>query len=159
MLFGVLCLRPEMPWARVFPLRLMLRLGAEYRYYPAPLVSTRWEHPVLGILDILVRIRIPGSVSKFSQRYIAKMIGFACNSRLPLANYLKGRPITFCNSTKSPFSKLPKGNGAPYAKSGKFSRNCMRYSMNLRQFAKRSQITFGALAKGNLFPFAMFSKK
>ena len=98
---------------------------------------------------------------EFSQRYIAKMIGFACNSRIPLAKCLKGRPITFCNSTKSylsPFSKLPKGNRAPHANSVKLRRNCMRYSVNLRQFAKRAQITFGAIAKGNLLPFAMCFK-
>ena len=89
------------------------------------------------------------------------MIGFACNSRIPLAKCLKGRPITFCNSTKSylsPFSKLPKGNRAPHANSVKLRRNCMRYSVDFRQFAKRAQITFGAIAKGNLLPFAMCLK-
>ena len=40
-LFGVLITRWEMPWARVFPLRLLLRLGAESRYYPTPLWSWR----------------------------------------------------------------------------------------------------------------------
>ena len=30
-LFGVLMTRWEVPWAKLFPLRLMLRLGAEYR--------------------------------------------------------------------------------------------------------------------------------
>lgn len=33
--------RWETPWARLFPIRLVLRLGAEYRYYPCPLVSIR----------------------------------------------------------------------------------------------------------------------
>lgn len=47
-LFGVLIMRWEIPWARVFPLRLMLRLGAEFRYYPAPLVSVRGRKPVYG---------------------------------------------------------------------------------------------------------------
>jgi hypothetical protein len=50
----------------------------------------------------------------------------------------------------SPFSKLPKGNGAPNTNSVKLRMNCMRYSINLRQFAKRAQITFGAIPKGNL---------
>jgi hypothetical protein len=59
----------------------------------------------------------------------------------------------------SPFSKLPEGNGAPHANSVKLRRNCMRYSINLRQFAKRAQITFGAIAKGNLLTFAMCLKK
>lgn len=35
--------RWETPWAKVFPLRLVLRLGAEYRYYPCPLVSVRFR--------------------------------------------------------------------------------------------------------------------
>lgn len=48
LLFGVLIMRWEIPWARVFPLRLMLRLGAEFRYYPAPLVSVRGRKPVYG---------------------------------------------------------------------------------------------------------------
>jgi MAD (mothers against decapentaplegic) interacting protein len=48
LLFGVLIMRWEVPWARVAPLRLMLRLGAEFRYYPAPLVSVRCRKPVYG---------------------------------------------------------------------------------------------------------------
>ena len=40
-LFGVLITRWEMSWARVFPLRLLLRLGADSRYYPTPLWSYR----------------------------------------------------------------------------------------------------------------------
>jgi hypothetical protein len=50
-------------------------------------------------------------------------------------------------------SKLAKGNAAPQANSLKLGRNCMRYSINLRQFVERVQITFGAAAKGNLFTF------
>lgn len=38
-LIGILIHRYEVPWAKVFPLRLMLRLGAQYRYYPCPHVS------------------------------------------------------------------------------------------------------------------------
>lgn len=38
-LIGILIHRWEMPWAKIFPLRLMLRLGAMYRYYPCPHVS------------------------------------------------------------------------------------------------------------------------
>lgn len=45
-LFGVLLTKWEMPWARVFPLRLLLRLGAESRYYPCPLWSTRERQTV-----------------------------------------------------------------------------------------------------------------
>jgi hypothetical protein len=35
----------------------------------------------------------------------------------------------------------------------------MRCSITLRQFAKSAQITFGAIAIGNLLPFAMCLKK
>ncbi|XP_025160355.1 uncharacterized protein LOC105187269 isoform X2 [Harpegnathos saltator] len=42
-LVGLLIHRWETPWAKVFPLRLLLRLGAEYRYYPCPLVSVRFR--------------------------------------------------------------------------------------------------------------------
>ncbi|KAK6639918.1 hypothetical protein RUM43_008195 [Polyplax serrata] len=45
-LVGILIQRSEVPWARVFPFRLMLRLGAEFRYYPCPLVSVRFREPV-----------------------------------------------------------------------------------------------------------------
>lgn len=44
---------------QVFPLRLMLRMGAEFRYYPCPLVSTRNRKPVFceighTIMNLLV---------------------------------------------------------------------------------------------------------
>lgn len=50
---------------QVFPLRLMLRMGAEFRYYPCPLVSTRNRKPVFceighTIMNLLVvNISIP----------------------------------------------------------------------------------------------------
>ncbi|XP_039286923.1 uncharacterized protein LOC111051534 isoform X2 [Nilaparvata lugens] len=40
-LVALLIHRWETPWARLFPIRLELRLGAEFRYYPCPLVSVR----------------------------------------------------------------------------------------------------------------------
>lgn len=43
---AVLIHRWEVPWARIFPLRLMLRLGALYRYYPCPHVSVRGRDSV-----------------------------------------------------------------------------------------------------------------
>ena len=54
--------RWETPWAKVFPLRLVLRLGAEYRYYPCPLVSVRFREAVyfeIGhtIMKVLVDFR------------------------------------------------------------------------------------------------------
>lgn len=45
-LIGILIHRWETPWAKVFPIRLMLRLGAEFRYYPCMLVSLRGRRPV-----------------------------------------------------------------------------------------------------------------
>ncbi|KAF7993445.1 hypothetical protein HCN44_010040 [Aphidius gifuensis] len=45
-LVGLLVHRWETPWAKIFPLRLILRLGAEYRYYPCPLVSVRYRDAV-----------------------------------------------------------------------------------------------------------------
>lgn len=45
-LIGVLIHRYEVPWAKVFPLRLMLRLGAQYRYYPCPHISIRERESV-----------------------------------------------------------------------------------------------------------------
>ncbi len=35
----------------------------------------------------------------------------------------------------------------------------MQYSIILLKFAKRAQITFGAIAKGNLLPFGIYKQK
>nr|XP_020462682.1 zinc finger FYVE domain-containing protein 9-like isoform X2 [Monopterus albus] len=61
-LFGLLVHRAEMAWAKAFPLRLMLRLGAEYRFYPCPLYSVRFRKPLFGeightIMRLLVDFR------------------------------------------------------------------------------------------------------
>lgn len=45
-LVGILIHRWETPWAKLFPLRLILRLGADYKYYPSPLISTRHRDSV-----------------------------------------------------------------------------------------------------------------
>ncbi|XP_055372116.1 zinc finger FYVE domain-containing protein 9 isoform X2 [Condylostylus longicornis] len=45
-LIGILIHRWEIPWAKIFPLRLMLRLGAQYRYYPSPHLSIRGRNSV-----------------------------------------------------------------------------------------------------------------
>ena len=37
--FGLLVKQMEIPWAKLFPLRLLLRMGAEYRLYPWPLFN------------------------------------------------------------------------------------------------------------------------
>ncbi|KAM6948369.1 zinc finger FYVE domain-containing protein 9 [Aplochiton taeniatus] len=61
-LFGVLVQKWETPWAKVFPIRLMLRLGAEYRFYPCPLFSVRFRKPLFGetghtIMNLLADFR------------------------------------------------------------------------------------------------------
>lgn len=61
-LIGILIHRWETPWAKVFPLRLVLRLGAEYRYYPSPIISTRHRDSVFveighTIINILADFR------------------------------------------------------------------------------------------------------
>ncbi|XP_012675751.2 zinc finger FYVE domain-containing protein 9 isoform X3 [Clupea harengus] len=61
-LFGILIQKWETPWAKVFPIRLMLRLGAEYRFYPCPLVSVRFRKPLFGetghtIINLLADFR------------------------------------------------------------------------------------------------------
>lgn len=38
--------RWEVPWSKVFPVRLLLRLGHKFRVYPYPLVSLRVREPV-----------------------------------------------------------------------------------------------------------------
>ncbi|XP_053325807.1 zinc finger FYVE domain-containing protein 9 [Spea bombifrons] len=61
-LFGILIQKWETPWAKVFPIRLMLRLGAEYRLYPCPLFSVRFRKPLFGetghtIINVLADFR------------------------------------------------------------------------------------------------------
>ncbi|XP_072524503.1 zinc finger FYVE domain-containing protein 9 isoform X4 [Salminus brasiliensis] len=61
-LFGVLVQKWETPWAKIFPIRLMLRLGAEYRFYPCPLFSVRFRKPLFGetghtIINLLADFR------------------------------------------------------------------------------------------------------
>uniref|UniRef100_G3PDW3 Zinc finger, FYVE domain containing 9b n=1 Tax=Gasterosteus aculeatus aculeatus TaxID=481459 RepID=G3PDW3_GASAC len=61
-LFGLLVHRAEVAWAKAFPLRLVLRLGAEYRFYPCPLYSVRSRKPLFGeightIMRLLVDFR------------------------------------------------------------------------------------------------------
>ncbi|XP_056597892.1 zinc finger FYVE domain-containing protein 9 isoform X2 [Triplophysa dalaica] len=61
-LFGILLQKWETPWAKVFPIRLMLRLGAEYRFYPCPLFSVRFRKPLFGetghtIMNLLADFR------------------------------------------------------------------------------------------------------
>jgi len=80
-LVGILLQRWEIPWAKVFPLRLLLRLGAEFRYYPCPLYSVRKRKSVFGevghtIINLLADMRnfnyslpaVPGLVVHMEER-------------------------------------------------------------------------------------------
>ncbi|XP_063819977.1 zinc finger FYVE domain-containing protein 16 isoform X2 [Pseudophryne corroboree] len=61
-LCGVIIQKMEVPWAKVFPMRLMLRLGAEYNVYPCPITSHRYRKSVFGeightIINLLTDLR------------------------------------------------------------------------------------------------------
>ncbi|XP_023694678.2 zinc finger FYVE domain-containing protein 16 isoform X1 [Paramormyrops kingsleyae] len=61
-LCGVLIQKLEVPWVKVFPLRLLLRLGAEHTVYPSPLVSVRFRKAVFRevghtIMNLLADLR------------------------------------------------------------------------------------------------------
>ncbi|XP_023148901.2 zinc finger FYVE domain-containing protein 16 [Amphiprion ocellaris] len=61
-LFGLLIQKLEVPWAKVFPLRLLLRLGAEYSVYPTALISVRFRDSVYRetghtIMNLLADLR------------------------------------------------------------------------------------------------------
>ncbi|XP_039533853.1 zinc finger FYVE domain-containing protein 16 isoform X2 [Pimephales promelas] len=61
-LCGLLIQKLEVPWAKVFPLRLLLALGAQYNVYPCPLVSVRFRDSVFKetghtIMNLLTDLR------------------------------------------------------------------------------------------------------
>ncbi|CAN8004053.1 unnamed protein product [Ixodes hexagonus] len=61
-LCALLLQRWELPWARLLPLRLLLRLGNEFQTYPCPLVSVRGRPPVYTevghtIMNVLLDFR------------------------------------------------------------------------------------------------------
>ncbi len=76
----------------------------------------------------------------------------------PLLLCFKGLLGPFCFCSKRyliPFCRMQKGISYRLQnpkKSAKIKVYCMRCSITLWQFAKRAQITFGAVAKGNLLP-------
>uniref|UniRef100_A0A672SFP6 Zinc finger FYVE domain-containing protein 16-like n=1 Tax=Sinocyclocheilus grahami TaxID=75366 RepID=A0A672SFP6_SINGR len=59
-LCGVLIQKLEVPWAKVFPLRLLLALGVQYNVYPCTLVSVRFRdsvfketgHTIMNLLTV-----------------------------------------------------------------------------------------------------------
>uniref|UniRef100_A0A8C5LNJ4 Zinc finger FYVE domain-containing protein n=1 Tax=Leptobrachium leishanense TaxID=445787 RepID=A0A8C5LNJ4_9ANUR len=61
-LCGVIIQKMEVPWAKVFPIRLILRLGFEFGEYPAPVASRRNRKSVFGeightIFNLLTDLR------------------------------------------------------------------------------------------------------
>uniref|UniRef100_A0A8C1WC50 Zinc finger, FYVE domain containing 16 n=1 Tax=Cyprinus carpio TaxID=7962 RepID=A0A8C1WC50_CYPCA len=61
-LCGVLIQKLEVPWAKVFPLRLLLALGVQYNVYPCTLVSVRFRDSVFKetghtIMNLLTDLR------------------------------------------------------------------------------------------------------
>ncbi|XP_071995152.1 zinc finger FYVE domain-containing protein 16 isoform X2 [Engystomops pustulosus] len=61
-LCGVIIQKMEVPWAKVFPIRLMLTLGAESGVYPSPVTSRRHRKSVFGeightIINLLTDLR------------------------------------------------------------------------------------------------------
>ena len=66
-LVGILLNRWEIPWAKVFPLRLLLRLGAEFRYYPCPLFSVRKRKSVYGEIGHTVINLLAVSIAAFNE--------------------------------------------------------------------------------------------
>ncbi|KAM3938233.1 zinc finger FYVE domain-containing protein 16 isoform 2-T2 [Leptodactylus fuscus] len=61
-LCGIIIMKMEVPWAKVFPIRLMLTLGAETGVYPSPVTSRRHRKSVFGeightIINLLTDLR------------------------------------------------------------------------------------------------------
>uniref|UniRef100_A0A672SFK6 Zinc finger FYVE domain-containing protein 16-like n=1 Tax=Sinocyclocheilus grahami TaxID=75366 RepID=A0A672SFK6_SINGR len=63
-LCGVLIQKLEVPWAKVFPLRLLLALGVQYNVYPCTLVSVRFRdsvfketgHTIMNLLTLFFHL-------------------------------------------------------------------------------------------------------
>ncbi|XP_042722134.1 zinc finger FYVE domain-containing protein 16 [Lagopus leucura] len=91
-LCGILIHKLEIPWAKVFPIRLMLRLGAEYGVYPTPLVSFRHRKPLFGeightIMNLLVDLRnYQYTLHTIDNLFVHVEIGRSC-IKIPLRKY------------------------------------------------------------------------
>ncbi|NXH41146.1 ZFY16 protein, partial [Dicaeum eximium] len=91
-LFGVLIHKLEIPWAKVFPIRLMLRLGAEYGVYPTPVVSVRHRKPLFGdightIMNLLVDLRnYQYTLHTIDNLFVHVEMGRSC-IKIPLRKY------------------------------------------------------------------------
>ncbi|NXP43558.1 ZFY16 protein, partial [Heliornis fulica] len=91
-LCGILIHKLEIPWAKVFPIRLMLRLGAEYGTYPAPVVSFRHRKPLFGeightIMNLLVDLRnYQYTLHTIENLFVHVEMGRSC-IKIPLRKY------------------------------------------------------------------------
>ncbi|XP_010166804.1 zinc finger FYVE domain-containing protein 16 [Antrostomus carolinensis] len=91
-LCGVLIHKLEIPWAKVFPIRLMLRLGAEYGVYPTPVVSFRHRKPLFGeightIMNLLVDLRnYQYTLHTIDNLFVHVEMGRSC-IKIPLRKY------------------------------------------------------------------------
>ncbi|XP_054843026.1 zinc finger FYVE domain-containing protein 16 [Eublepharis macularius] len=91
-LCGILIHKQEVPWAKVFPIRLMLRLGAEYSAYPTPLTSIRHRKPLFGeightVMNLLVDLRnYQYTLHTIDNLFIHMEMGRSC-IKIPLNRY------------------------------------------------------------------------
>ncbi|CAN0306597.1 unnamed protein product [Bubo scandiacus] len=91
-LCGILIHKLEIPWAKVFPIRLMLRLGAEYGAYPTPIVSFRHRKPLFGeightIMNLLVDLRnYQYTLHTIDNLFVHVEMGRSC-IKIPLRKY------------------------------------------------------------------------
>ncbi|XP_066472325.1 zinc finger FYVE domain-containing protein 16 isoform X2 [Tiliqua scincoides] len=91
-LCGILIQKQEVPWAKVFPIRLMLRLGAEYGVYPAPLTSIRHRKPLFReightVMNLLVDLRnYQYALHTIDGLFIHMEMGRSC-IKIPLRKY------------------------------------------------------------------------
>uniref|UniRef100_A0A8C3CKL3 Zinc finger FYVE domain-containing protein n=1 Tax=Cairina moschata TaxID=8855 RepID=A0A8C3CKL3_CAIMO len=91
-LCGILIHKMEIPWAKVFAIRLMLRLGAEYGAYPTPLVSFRHRKPLFGeightVMNLLVDLRnYQYTLQTIDNLFVHVEMGRSC-IKIPLRKY------------------------------------------------------------------------
>ncbi|KYO48636.1 hypothetical protein Y1Q_0004038 [Alligator mississippiensis] len=91
-LCGILIHKLEIPWAKVFPIRLMLRLGAEYGVYPTPVMSIRHRKSLFGeigntIMNLLVDLRnYQYTLHTIDNLFIHMEMGRSC-IKIPLRKY------------------------------------------------------------------------
>ncbi|XP_061873453.1 zinc finger FYVE domain-containing protein 16 isoform X2 [Colius striatus] len=96
-LCGILIHKLEIPWAKVFPIRLMLRLGAEYGAYPTPVVSFRHRKPLFGeightVMNLLVDLRnYQYTLHTIDNLFVHVEMGRSC-IKIPLRKYNEFSP-------------------------------------------------------------------